>query len=402
MEPQQNNAPSSSPMARLLVMGAAFVILMAGLHAAQPIVVQFLLSAFIAIIAGPAMFWLKDRGVPTGLAILSLMLVIVAAGSGLVALIGTSVNDFVKELPNYEVRLRDTLQTQVEWIKSQGIDVNDQLLGQFDPGIAMSFAANTFTALGGTLTNTFLILLAVVFMLLEASSFPAKVKLAFKDPTNSMDKLSAFAESMKQYMAIKTIVSLGTGVMIYVWLLVLGVDYALLWGLLAFLLNYIPNLGSIIAAVPAVLLALIQLGGWAAMWTGLAYVVANGVFGNVIEPRYMGRGLGLSTLVVFLSLIFWGWLLGPVGMLLSVPLTMTLKIALESSEDTQWIAVMMGEETEAQEKARLFEKEAIEREVATSKLLHAAYGKPLEDETAPSETPSETTPPVDQDSSAPS
>ena len=122
---------------------------------------------------------------------------------------------------------------------------------------------------------------------------------------------------------------------------ILGVDFAILWGLVAFLLNYVPIIGSIIAAIPAILLALIQLGVAPALLTCLGYVVVNVIFGSILEPRFMGRGLGLSTLVVFLSLVFWGWILGPVGMILSVPLTMIVKIALESSDDTHWIAVML-------------------------------------------------------------
>ena len=120
----------------------------------------------------------------------------------------------------------------------------------------------------------------------------------------------------------------------------------MLWAVLAFLFNYIPNIGSIIAAVPAVLLAFVQLGPATASFTALGFVVSNMVMGNVIEPRYMGRGLGLSTLVVFLSLIFWGWLLGTVGMLLSVPLTMIVKIALESSPDTRWVALLLASDTD--------------------------------------------------------
>ena len=133
-----------------------------------------------------------------------------------------------------------------------------------------------------------------------------------------------------------------TGIAIGIWLAILGVNHAFLWGLFAFLLNYVPNIGSIIAAIPAVLLALIQLGLGSAILVGIGYLVVNVVVGSIIEPKYMGKGLGLSTLVVFLSLVFWGWVLGPVGMVLSVPLTMVLKIGLESKEDTRWIAVLLG------------------------------------------------------------
>ena len=129
-------------------------------------------------------------------------------------------------------------------------------------------------------------------------------------------------------------------------LTILGVDYPILWGLVAMVFNSVPNIGSIIAAVPALLLALVQIGPDVMLYTGLGYVVVNLVMGNVVEPRFMGRGVGLSTLVVFLSLVFWGWALGLVGMLLSVPLTMIVKIALEAKEETRWIAVLIGPDIE--------------------------------------------------------
>jgi predicted PurR-regulated permease PerM len=163
-------------------------------------------------------------------------------------------------------------------------------------------------------------------------------------------------------MAIKTMISLVTGVIVTLMLLIIGVDYPLLWGLLAFVLNFVPNIGSIIAAVPAVLLAIIQLGGFYALITAPGCVVLNLFMGNVIEPRFMGRGLGLSTLVVFLSLLFWGWLLGPVGMLLSVPLTITAKIALDSRDDTRWIAILLGPDI----------VEKIEPEIEEQSVLDAA------------------------------
>ena len=146
---------------------------------------------------------------------------------------------------------------------------------------------------------------------------------------------------MQNYLAIKTLVSLATGVTAGVLVWALGLDFPLLWGLLAFIFNYIPNLGSVLAGVPPVLLAILQLGPGRAVAVALGYLVINTVFGNFIEPTLMGRRLGLSTLVVFLSLVFWGWVWGPVGMLLAVPLTMVIKIALENTEDFHWVAVML-------------------------------------------------------------
>jgi AI-2 transport protein TqsA len=187
----------------------------------------------------------------------------------------------------------------------------------------------------------FFILLTVIFILLEASGFPQKLHDAFPDPERIVGPFRTFMESVNRYLAIKTLFSLATGIIIWLWLAFLGVDFAPTWGMVAFFLNFVPNIGSIIAAVPAILLAVIQLGVPSALLACLGYAVVNILFGNILEPRFMGRGLGLSTLVVFISLIFWGWVLGTIGMVLSVPLTMIVKIALASDEDTRWIAIML-------------------------------------------------------------
>ena len=174
-------------------------------------------------------------------------------------------------------------------------------------------------------------------------------------PTVSLSYFSTITQNIRHYLGIKTVVCLLVGIFIYIAMVIIGVDYPLLWALIAGLMNYIPNIGSIIAAVPAVLFALVQLGLGGALWTLGSFLLVNNVLGNFIEPRIMGKGLGLSTLVVFLSLLFWGFLLGTVGMFLSVPLTMTIKIILEQNRKTKWIAILLG--TPAEAKIHLQHKE---------------------------------------------
>jgi predicted PurR-regulated permease PerM len=186
-----------------------------------------------------------------------------------------------------------------------------------------------------------MISLIVVFMLLEGVWVPTKIRVAFGSDSDAVHQLELAAVQIQRYLAVKTIVSLTTGGLVAVWTAVLGLDFALVWGLLAFLLNFIPTIGSLIAAVPAVLMALVQHGPGTALAVGLGFLIVNVLFGNIIEPNVMGRTLGLSTLVVFLSLVFWGWVLGTVGMLLSVPLTMIIKIILESNESTRPVAIML-------------------------------------------------------------
>jgi predicted PurR-regulated permease PerM len=332
---------------RSIILAASFVIVVAGMKVSAPILVPFLLSVFIAVIVAPPFFWLKGKKVPDMLAVLLVVFAVVALGLFIAAMVGSSVDDFQRQLPFYQERLSQETVGLINWAKSHGIEVPRQrFLEAFNPGVAMKMAAGMLSGLGGVLTNAFLILLTVVFILLEASSFPAKLKASASDPDATMQGFGKFLGTVQKYMAIKTWVSLATGGAIAIWLSIIGVDYPLLWGLLAFLFNYVPNIGSIIAAVPAVLLGFVQLGGGHAALTAMGFLLANVVMGNVVEPRVMGKGLGLSTLVVFLSLVFWGWVLGLVGMLLAVPLTMTVKIALESSRDTRHIAVLLGPATE--------------------------------------------------------
>lgn len=330
---------------RFLLTSGAFVLLVAGLREAAPIIVPFLLAIFLAIICGPAFFWLKKRGLPPVAAVMTVLLGVIGLELLLGAFVGSSIDTFIQNLPLYQLRLKEEATGLLAFLARFGVDIpRQQFLDFIDPGAVMRLVGSMLTGFGGVLTNMFLILLTVIFMLLEAASFPAKLRAAFHNAEVPAGHLARVAEGIKRYLAMKTLVSLGTGLSVTILVALLGVDFPILWGLIAFLLNYVPNIGSIIAALPAVLLAFIQFGGLRALIVAAGYVLINVIFGNIIEPKIMGRGLGLSTLVVFVSLVFWGWILGPVGMLLSVPLTMTVKIALESGPDTRWIAVLLGEE----------------------------------------------------------
>ena len=210
-----------------------------------------------------------------------------------------------------------------------------------DPSRVIPLASQALQSIGQLLSNTFLIFLTVLFILAEGKQLPRKLRGVLLERKMDVQWLDQFGENLNRYIAVKTCTSLLTGVCVTVLLLVVGVDFAILWGLLAFMLNYIPNIGSAIAAAPAVLVTAVTLGLGPAALVLLGYVGINVGIGAGIEPRFLGRTLGLSTLVVFLSLIFWGWMFGPVGMLLSVPLTMTAKLAFEAHESTAWIAHLL-------------------------------------------------------------
>jgi predicted PurR-regulated permease PerM len=176
-------------------------------------------------------------------------------------------------------------------------------------------------------------------MLMELSQFAEKLQIANKNGFNQFIQVS---NKIKYYMLLKALLSAMTGIIVTIMLELVGVHYSVLWGLVAFLLNFIPNIGSIIAAIPAVLMALVQFSFGTALIIGGGYIIINILIGSILEPKILGRGLGLSPLIIFLSLIFWGWLLGPIGMLLSIPLMIMIKIALDAQENTRWMAILLG------------------------------------------------------------
>ena len=332
-----------------LISLAAFVVVVAGIRAAEAVVVPFLLSVFIAIISAPALLWLEKKHVPRWLTMFIVLGAIISSAILLSVLIGSSVKSFSQDLPHYQQRLSSLLAQLNTWMSQHGNNLSmDTVTGYLNPGAAMQLVADILNGLGSVFGNMFLIILTVVFILFEASSMPSKLKAGLPNADKSLRVFTEIANNVNRYLAIKTLTSLFTGAAVAAALAWIGVDYPLLWGTIAFLFNYIPSIGSVIAAVPAILLAFIQLGTGAALLSTAFYVVINILISNVIEPKMMGRQVGLSTLVVFLSLVFWGWVFGPVGMFLSVPLTVTAKLALESGPRTRWVAVLLGNNVELQ------------------------------------------------------
>ena len=327
--------------ARVLMVVAALVVIVAGLRAAQAVLVPFMVSVFLSIVSVPLVQVLRRWRVPTPVAVLMVVLVVMGILGGIAALVGNSVNRFASEIETYQQGFLQLANGFFTWLDGHGVELSrETALGAVDPGQLLRLVSGTVKGLASALSNTVLVILTMVFILLEAAGFPTKFRVAM----GSAEKIGRFAKvtrEVQRYLAIKTAVSLVTGLLIAGWVGLLGVDFPLLWGLVAFLLNYVPSLGSIIAAVPSVLLAMLQFGPGRALAVALGYFAVNMILGNLVEPQLLGRRLGLSTLVVFLSLIFWGWVWGPVGMLLSVPMTVIVKILLENTEDLRWVAVLL-------------------------------------------------------------
>ncbi len=342
------NNNSSSFTTSPLVIFAAIIIILAGMMYASSIVAPFLLALFIAIILSQPVQWLVRKRVPLWLSIVLVLLGGIAVFVGMGEIIGSSLSSFRQDAPKYAASLNAMAASFFQWLQEQGFDLNQDQLGEmFDPGKVISMTAGILGQLGSLMGNTFLVFFIILFILLEDQSFAYKAKVLTRGPRESLAYLDQIGKSIRHYLSIKTLISIITGILIWVALMIIGVEYAIVWALIAFLLNYIPTIGSILAGIPAVLFALVQVGYGGALWTLGVYIALNTVIGNVVEPKMMGKGLGLSSLVVFLALVFWGFLLGTVGMFLSVPLTMALKIVLEQNEKTRWIAVLLGTQQEA-------------------------------------------------------
>jgi AI-2 transport protein TqsA len=344
---------------RFLVIMAALVIIIYGINQAQSVVALLLVSVFLALLGTPAVLWMERKRVPSFLAVMIVMAFIIMLLLIVVGVVGSALSTFSDGLPFYQKRLHEQVLVLRTFLATKHIMVTEKVLLEYlNPGSVMSIAAGLFTGIGSAFSNIVMILLTVIFILLEASSFPVKLRSVLGDPKRTFPQFTKFVDDIRRYMIIKTIISLCAGIIIGLWLYILGVDFPILWGFVAFMLHFVPNVGQIIAAIPAVLLALIQLGIGPAALAASGYLVVGFTLGNVVEPRLMGRKLGLSTLVVFLSLVFWGSLLGLIGVVLCIPFTMTLKFAFESSKSTRWIAVLLGSERPTEhEKERVLIKD---------------------------------------------
>lgn len=329
---------------------AAFVISTTGIIYAQSFISPILLALFISIICAQPIHWLQNKKVPQGLSVTIVLVAIIFIFIGFGELIGTSLSSFSEDAPKYEQNLHEMGGSIFEVLKDNGIKVSkDKLAKVVNPSKVMGLTAGFLGQIGGALGNGLTIFFLVLFLLLELDDISIKAKVIAKDTRGSFSYLNSIGKSIRHYLTIKTMTSVLTGVLVWISLLIIGVDYAIIWAMIAFLLNYIPNFGSIIAAVPAVLFALVQLGFTGALWTIVVFLAVNMIVGNAIEPKVMGKGLGLSTFVVFLSLLFWGFLLGTVGMFLSVPLTMAIKIIFEQRKSTRWIGILLGTGEEAEQ-----------------------------------------------------
>ena len=334
-----------SPPARGVIIAGSVALVITLMHLAAPVLSPLLLAVFITVIATPPLRWMRRKGVPKWGALAVIVFILLDVGSLLALLSTGALEGFRDSFPTYQERFMLLSQQAGGLLERFGMEHSQEAIPDLlDPKKVMAAVRLMLSNASGVLATGLLVLLAVMFILMEAPSLHAKLRVAFKPSAEAEARISQLLKRLNRYMSIKALTSLGTGVLIWGWLTFLGVDFAPLWGVLAFLLNFVPTIGSIVAAVPPVVLALVQLGVPEALLAMLGFMAVNVGIGNFVEPRVMGRGLGISTLAVFVSLLFWGWIFGLVGMFLSVPLTAALIAALDASPHTRPLAIMLGPE----------------------------------------------------------
>ncbi len=326
-----------------LVRAAALVVILAGLKLATPLVVPLLLAAFLAIVSAPLLFWLTRRGVNQYLAVVAALFADVAFFAAMVALAASGLNALVGAMPRYQARVDVVRDEASTWLMAQGLpglgDLVPRALRYDDVSLAV---ADALGHLAQALSSLLLVLLIVAFLLVEMLGIEDKLRHVFRHPELGIEQFRRAAMHVQRYIVVKTGANALTGLLVWIWLAAFRVDFALLWGVCAFMMAYIPTLGSAFVGVPVLIVTVLQYGFGTTLVVGTGYVLINTAIAALLEPRVFGQALGLSPLVVFVSMVCWGWLWGPVGAVLSVPLTVVVKIALAYVDGYEWLSKMLG------------------------------------------------------------
>ena len=336
---------------------ASFVVIIAGIKMASQVVVILFLAIFISSIFSTLLKVLQKKHIPRLFSYFIILLIVSGIGVMLAYVINISLNDFLTNLPTYEEKLKNTILNLLHFAQDSGIQIDKaKIMGALNFNSFFGFTTNIIGSIGTFLSKFLLVVIGVAFILAESKSFQTKLRVIFRNNAKKLEHFNLFSFNIQKYFVVKSFTSFLTGFIITIVLTLFGVDYPVLWGVIAMLFNFVPVVGSIIASIPAVLLTFMNLDINTTIWVIVLYVIINISISNILEPKLMGKELGLSPLVIFFSLIFWGYILGIVGMFLAVPITMTLKIAFDSNTSTHWLGILMSDLSRKKLKARKEQK----------------------------------------------
>ncbi|MEW6144490.1 MAG: AI-2E family transporter [Thermodesulfobacteriota bacterium] len=309
-----------------LLAGASIVIILAGVREIAPVLNIFLVALLLAVAVSPLLTWQLRRGWPKAASLAVTILIVIVIMGSVSTILGVAINNIIGKAPFYQDKIAELYHAGMNALTARGIDVSDvQQLNIFSPdkivGYMTTFLQNIFSTFG----NFFFVVLLMVFILIEFADITVKADRGEFAEDSWQHRFGDISEDLKKYVTINAIAGLIAAVADFVLLLIIGVDFAVLWGFLAFLFSFIPNIGFVLSVVPPALLALLEFGWGHCILVVVGYVVFNSIIDNVIKPRFLGKEFKMSILVVFLSLLFWGWLMGAIGAILGVPLTMAVK-----------------------------------------------------------------------------
>ncbi|KUG19495.1 putative transport protein [hydrocarbon metagenome] len=336
-----------SPPIILLLAGASLVIILAGIRAAAPVLGPLLLAVFIAMLIIPIFRWLIGKGLPTPLALGVLIAGLAIAFLLLSTFVTVAFGQLMNALPAYQEQFRVQFAVIEEFLAEYGIDIGSiRPLDLIDRGTILHYLTNLVVSLTSAAFYLILVVIATGFLLLEAPRFSTGIERWLGNNSPMLGRLRRSGSLLVEYMIVRTKVNLVTGSGAAAVLYLLGVDFALFWGLVIFVLAYIPYLGITIGIIPVVILTWLTVGPAAVAIVLLVVTVVNTFAELVLFPHWAGHGLNLSPFIVLFSVFFWGFILGAVGVFLAVPLTLAVKLLLENWNETYWLAAMMSSDKE--------------------------------------------------------
>lgn len=334
-----------SRLSRLLLTGAGLIIVIAGMRAASDLLNALFMAALIAILCTPVQNRLRKRGWSQGASVGLVAGLIILIGVLLGIFVAVSTNQVIRKLPDYQAQFERLEATT--WTQLDNMGLSEEVrngLESFNIQSLFPFASSVLRGTFDSVGNVLLIFLILFYMLMDAPNIPGRLRAVLPADSRWLAKADLFIDSVQRYMLLRTVFGVVIAAIQTVAMLLMGVDFAVAWGVLAVITNYIPNVGFVLGLIPPVAVTLLEKGPVMAIVLIVVYSVINNVIENFVAPRFMGEELGISTLFIFLSLIFWTWVLGASGALLAVPLTLAVKILLlDGDEDARAMLAMISD-----------------------------------------------------------
>ena len=326
---------------RVMLVLAATVVVLVGLRLGAPILNPILFAVILTLLFSPVYSWLLRRGLPAPLALLGMLVLLTVLFLGLIFIVGGSISRFTERVGFYTTQLNgqvDSLDALIERLGLSNVDVGDVV----KPGALTEAIGAILSGIAGFLSDFFLILVIMLFLLGEGPAMMDRLRAGTSGDNPQVERLTTVGRSVVRQFGLRAIVNLVTGAGVTVLLFLLGVDFPLLWGILTFFLSFVPYIGLVLAVAPAVVLALAEFGVSRAVLVIVGVIVINILAENVLSPMMMGRGLNISPTIVFLSFIFWAWLLGGAGAFLALPITLFVAVMFGTFPETRWLASLIG------------------------------------------------------------